>query len=541
MDPLTVRELQGLSRRGLTYLTRGLYVALVGAVVYVWGISELGSVRSLSPSHLANLGRQLFNALVLLQMFLVGVGAILGSADMIHKEIRSRTLATVISTPMSGIAIVWAKWKASMIQSIALMLCSLPGFAICSYLGAIGPWQMAWSASLTLGLAAIGAALGLRHAVNCRTTAGATMLSICEFAAVGFVLVLLTSVFDVFGVLLVYFYPFGALYAVTNTAKMGSFGEYGWVTSTALEFVVSLWLIRRTGRTLLLLSNRIEEPDPDLTEDRGLLVAGAAVRSWITETRVWDDEPLLWKELATRPGVRLETYLGKPLIWGTLALIAPMWLGTGGINTTFLLLMEALTLVSVLLMGSGLFIRDRETRWNEIILCTPLSSYALLRAKLLSGVLAPESVYALGVGAVVLVGWTLPLGVLPCLFAVLAVAVFFLFAYLLAGYCSLLARSNRGAFLWAAGLLSIVFVAFPSHSIWKDQYYLFASEMKWTIWKSLSSLNPVIFLQSDRNWGQPDPERPTFALASFLIAYGAASLVLMGIIGATFNRMRGRR
>src|SRR6185436_5440483 len=160
MDPLTVRELQGLSRRRFTYLSRGIYVAIIGLAIYLWWFSNLQGLRSISPSHLANLGRELFNSLVALQLFLVGVGATLGAADMINKEIRGRTLAMVVSTPLSGIDIVWAKWKASMVQSVALMLCSLPGFAICSYLGAIGAWQMIWSASLTLGLAAIGAALG---------------------------------------------------------------------------------------------------------------------------------------------------------------------------------------------------------------------------------------------------------------------------------------------------------------------------------------------------------------------------------------------
>jgi hypothetical protein len=230
------------------------------------------------------------------------------------------------------------------------------------------------------------------------------------------------------------------------------------------------------------------------------------VRSWVTETRVWDDDAaLLWKELATRPGVRLESYLGKPLLWGTLAMLVPMWLGTGGFCLPFLCLMEALTLVSVLLIGSGLFItRDRETRWNEMVLCTPLSSTALLRAKIFSGVLAPESVYALGVGAVVLVGWTLPSGILPCLFSVLAVVVFMVFAYLLAAFCSLLSTSNRGAFLWAAGLLSLVFVLFPYGSVWVDPT---PGTRGWTFQHSLTSLNPVIFLQAKgRDWGY-DPAR----------------------------------
>jgi hypothetical protein len=383
MDPLTVKELQGLSRNRITYLSRGLYVGLFGLVLYLWWATHIGQLRSLSPSRLANLGRQLFNGLAVLQLVLVGMGAIIGSADMIHKEIRARTLAMVVGTPLSGTGIVWAKWKATMVQAIALMLCGLPTLAACVYLGAIGPWEMAWSTGLTLALAAIGAALGLRHAVTCKTTGGAAFLALLELSAPALLLLLLSAILPPVATLLIFLHPVGAFVGVADPGLAGTGAEYGWMVAMLASILASLWLNGRTGAKLLDLGTRIEEPNPDLTEDRGLLVAGAAVRSWVTETRVWDDQPLLWKELATRPGVQLEAYIGKPLLWGTLAILVFMWLATGGISLVFLIAVEALVLVAVVMLGAGLFTRDRETRWNEMVLGTPLSSFELLRAKLL--------------------------------------------------------------------------------------------------------------------------------------------------------------
>src|SRR6185503_8278773 len=461
MDPLTLRELQGLSRRSVLDFSRVVYVGLIGLAVYAWWVVQGDRLRTLSPSQAANLGRQLFNGLTILQMLLVGLGATIGAADMILKETRSRTLSLVCVTPMTGVAIVWGKWKAAMAQALTLMLCGLPGLAICAYLGAIGPWGLAWTVSLTLALAMIGATLGLRHAVLCKTTTGATVLAILEFAAPGLVLWAIAGIYPLFQPVLIYVHPIGSLIGVTDRSFLGGWGEYGWISSTIVSMLLSFWLIRRTGRSLLELGSRVEEPDPDLTEDRGLHVAGAAVRSWVTEMRVWDDQPLLWKELATRPGVRLEPFLGKPLLWMTFLLLALMWIATNGKALEFLAPVQGAVLAAVVIQGAGLFTRDRETRWNEIILCTPLSTRELLRAKLTGGLIAPESLYVLGVGLVVLLGWSVPSGLLQAVIGLGATALFLLFAYLLAALASLLGRTMRGAFLSAGAIVALVLLVVP--------------------------------------------------------------------------------
>ena len=541
MDPLTLRELQGLSRRGTLYLSRAIYVGIIALALSLWWVAQRDRLRILSPSQVANLGRQLFNGLVIFQMVLIGVGATLGAADLLLKEIRSRTLAMIVSTPVSGLAIVWAKWKASMVQTLTLMFCGLPGLAICAYLGAIGPWEMAWSICLTLALASIGAALGLRQALTCRTTAGATMMAILEFAAVGIVLALLRGIFPIFEVALVYVYPLGALGAVTTPGSLSGFGEFGWIGSTIVCLLTSIALILRTGERVLEFGSRVEEPDPDLTEDRGLLVAGAAVRSWVTETRVWDDQPLLWKELATRPGARLEAYFGKPLIWTTVLVLAGMWLATGGRALEFLAPALAVVLGAVVLQGAGLFTRDRETRWNEMVLCTPLTDAQLLRAKLLAGLIAPEALFVLAGGLVVFLGWSLPSALLPTLLSLTTTALFFLFAYLVAALASLLVRTMRSAFLWSSGVIALLLLAFPYRSVWLEWQVLFGRGRDWRLQDCFSSLNPIIYLHSARYTWESDVlavDKPFQAALCFGVTYGGLSMVLLGLIAWTFHRQR---
>lgn len=541
MDPLTLRELQGLSRRGTLYLSRAVYVGILALAVALWWFAYRDRLRFFSPSRIAQVGRQLFNGLVIFQMVLLGVGATLGAADMLLKEFRSRTLSMVVSTPLTGVAIIRAKWKATMVQTVTLLLCGLPGLAICAYLGAIGPWEMGWSVGLTLALASIGAALGLRKALTCRTTAGATMAAVVEFVAVGIALALLCRIFPIFEVALVYLHPLGALAAVTTPGSLGGIGEFGWICSTVVTVFTSFGLILHTGRRVLESGGRVEEPDPDLTEDRGLLVAGAAVRSWVTETRVWDDQPLLWKELATRPGARLEPFFGKPLIWTTILVLVGMWLVTGGRAVEFLAPTLAVVLGAVVLQGAGLFTRDRETRWNETVLCTPLSDVQLLRAKLLAGVIAPEALFVLAVGLVVFLGWSLPSGLLPTLLGLATTALFFVVAYLVAALASLLVRTMRSAFLWSAGLLAVLLLAFPYRSVWLEWQVLFGRGREWRLQDWFSSLNPIIYLHSDPYPWNSDVlacDKPFQAALCFGVTYGVLSMVLLGLLAWTFRRQR---
>lgn len=541
MDPLTLRELIGVSRRSQIYLSRVLYVGLIGLAVYLWWYWEGGRFRILSRSQVAGLGRSLFTSLVIGQMVLVGLGAMIGGADLLLKEIRGRTLGIVVATPLSGIAIVWGKWKAAMIQAVALVLCGLPAIAICAYLGGIGPWEMAWCVCLTVSQASVCTALGLRHAMTSRTASGATFMAAMEYLAPVILCTLLSRLVPPLTVVL-FLHPIGALEGVTNSRLVGTPAEFGWVFATVTSLVVSLWVIVRTGRRVVDFWSRVEEPNPDLTEDRGLLVAGAAIRSWVTETRVWDDEALLWKELATRPGARLESYLGKPLLWCTLGLFAGMWLGTDGSSVEFLALVEGVVLAAVVLIGSGLFTRDRETRWNEIILCTPLSSVQLLRAKLIGGLLAPESLYVLAVGLSVHLAWTLPSGIIPALIGLATTTLFLLFAYLLAALSSLLGTTIRGSFLWAGGTLAVLLIAFPHQSVWNEWKVLFGRGPEWRFEDFLSSLNPLIFLHSDRHSGLPflQVDKPLQALLAFLGTYLAAAMALLVAIGGTFQRRRSR-
>ena len=49
VDPLTVKELSGVARRWQSYVSRMIYVALIGAVVVIYWFTIAQELRWMSP------------------------------------------------------------------------------------------------------------------------------------------------------------------------------------------------------------------------------------------------------------------------------------------------------------------------------------------------------------------------------------------------------------------------------------------------------------------------------------------------------------
>ena len=178
VDPLSVKELSGIARRWQTYVGRGLYIGLIAIIIWIFWSSMMSRGSHLSPSAFAELSHSLFVSFVILQMIVSTLGGMSAGSDMITRELRNGTLGILALTPLSNWRIAAGKWKAALVQTTTGVLCSLPVFAVCAYLGGIGLWEFAYSFTLSLDCAAFGAAIGLFCSTVFRTGYVASTVSI---------------------------------------------------------------------------------------------------------------------------------------------------------------------------------------------------------------------------------------------------------------------------------------------------------------------------------------------------------------------------
>ena len=142
IDPLAVKELSGIARRWQLYLGRGIYVGLIGFIVWIFWNTLTRRGDWMSPSAYAELGRQLFFMFFSMQMAVVTLGGMSAASDMITREVRSGTLGLLALTPLTPWRIVAGKWKAALIQTSTAILCGIPELAVCIYLGGVGLWEL---------------------------------------------------------------------------------------------------------------------------------------------------------------------------------------------------------------------------------------------------------------------------------------------------------------------------------------------------------------------------------------------------------------
>jgi hypothetical protein len=257
LDPVTLKEIFGISRRGQTYFGRVVYVGLIGLIMYQFWSSIISRTPFLSPSVYAQLGRELFSQFVPLQMFMVSLASIGASADRVIREEQAGTLGLLLLTPLTAKKIAYSKWKAAMAQSGSLILCGVPVVAVCVYLGSVGPWDLLWCFSLTGAMAMLGAAAGLRASAVCTTVPRALVLALLY--VLGYALLPLTLLF-IAGVGAIYAAPFlhpvySAYWLVFGKISSDSIWNYGYRPRSSRT--AARYIVRGVG---ILIERRVKSP-----------------------------------------------------------------------------------------------------------------------------------------------------------------------------------------------------------------------------------------------------------------------------------------
>lgn len=471
-NPLAGKELAGIARRWQTYVGRGLYIALVGAVVAAVWQTNVRHSDAISPSQAAEIGRYIFLAFFGIQMAYVALAAISVPAETILKEVRSGTLGLLALTPLTARRIVFGKWLAAMAQVGTVLLCGLPVLSVSIYLGGVGLEDLLWGFSLPVAMAMLGTSMSLLYSTIFRTG------TIVILTALGtlFLWILLPMLMAFGGrseetfVVFCFVHPVfsaGAIAALRSGAPLQGVEHSWWVSTLASAGVAFVLLRIAAGRVADLVVTPPGESMLTRTfKAMDRFYEGVTPKRFVfgRDGGVWERNAMLWKELRTRASGRLRnaTRIGMGLL---LFVILPLSLLMGdGVRHADVpaLWMSAIMLLFMAVGGAtGLFAREKEERKWEILLATPVSGAAVLRAKFLAGLaglLPLAAILALlftglcaarGVG---LAGWLVTGG---------TVGIFVLFAYVLGMTASLRARSTRAAYSITSLVLLLLLMILP--------------------------------------------------------------------------------
>jgi ABC-type transport system involved in multi-copper enzyme maturation permease subunit len=549
-DPVLRRELNAASRRWQTYLPRLVVGAfLVWITGYLW--DRASGWGAAGYSQLADLARETFALVFVLQMVALPLLAASAASDLVTRELRHGTLGLLLLTPLTAWRIALGKWAAAVAQVLAILLLSAPLLAICVYLGGVAPGELLWAVVLPLAASAFAAALGLLMSSCVRTPStavvGAVLLLVLGIVAPA------VAAFDSpksgFEFLAAVHPAFAAFYVAERTLfRAGGPMEPYWLSSSVLAAGLSLLLLALTARRL---PGRVHvTAGPTLFArlmgglDRAFERVNVGGKSWFAAGGVWETRGLLWKELRLRAAGRLRyaTRVGLVALLG-LMLLASSFGGLQDAVVVFAWGLSILLALQALVSGVGLFISEKEGRQWDVLLSTPLSSADLIGAKLLAGLatLGPGLV----IGALYATGTSLAANHPGLVWTSMAVPVGFFTAYtfLASAAASLRCATYRGAFALAMGLVLGVLVGIPLLVGVLETVVPGGGDFEWWI----AATNPAWQLHrfGEEFWyGGPwyGYEEHLFEGATLggVVFYGAACVVLRVWMSHAFARLAGR-
>ena len=181
-----VKELRGRMRGRRAFVVLTVHLLLVGG--FAWMVETFaersvtsGFGGSLSAS--ADIGRQLFTALMLLLTLIVLVLAPASTAGAISLEREKQTLDLLATTPISSLAIVLGKLLSALSWVFLLLLASIPVSALVFTFGGVAPDDLV-RGYLVLVVSAIGfGSVGLFVSALVKRTQAATVINLVTVLA----------------------------------------------------------------------------------------------------------------------------------------------------------------------------------------------------------------------------------------------------------------------------------------------------------------------------------------------------------------------
>ena len=504
INPIAVRLVQNGSRRMRHMYIRSAYLAVL-IVVLLWSLLIRGGQTTLSYRELAQAGAASFIAIAYLQIGLICVLAPVFMAGAIAQEASPRTWEVMLTTPLGAAEIVLGNLFGRLFFILALLLASLPLFALVQYFGGVpgssifASYLIAACAAVLVGTIAI--ALAVSRLVG-RRAVFAFYVSVVTYLAVTMAIdALIRTRSGNPGVTwMTVINPFLSLRALLNPSNYPRADEAGpW----ALQHPVTAWCYGSLAVSLaLMLMSTLTVRSGGLTwlaGNRGgvpwyrkMFGLGASGAEYRPPRTVWSN-PIAWREAAAR-----NSTFGRILArWSFVALGAALGISviaayhTGTFNAKDFQLALAYTVIGELVvialvainMSATAVSREREDGTLDLLLTTPITPKAYLAGKIRGlvayllpmlavplGTLALASLYALtgGLGrsdgavlSVSLASGSPPLSVpvvLPeaALLAPMVVLPFMTFCVVIGLQWSLKSKGTIASVVGAVGVVGVV-------------------------------------------------------------------------------------
>lgn len=406
-NPITVRLVQGGSRRTRhLYIRTGYLAALITVLMWTLLTSATGN---LNYRALAGAGAASFEATAYLQVGLICFLAPIFMAGAIAQEASPRTWDILLTTPLSAAQIVLGNLLGRLFFVLALLMASLPLFAVTQYFGGVPGRTILLSYAIAAAAALLVGSIAIALAVS--RLAGRRAVFTFYVAVVSYLAI--TYAVDAYlrprfgGVTpLTAANPFLALESLLNPSKyprpdaqalagMGAIKRFwmgspvaAWtVTSTALSLALALLsatTVRHVGAAGWWASEGGVSPLRRLLRRQG----GSGERKGRT---VWHN-PVAWREAAARATTGLKgaarwTFIGAGLLWG---LGITVFYASGGLThsefrfalmATVLAELAVTCLVAMNMAGSAVS-REREDGTLDLLLITPVTARQYLGGKL---------------------------------------------------------------------------------------------------------------------------------------------------------------
>ncbi len=400
MNPIVVRLVQGGSRRPRHMLIRSVYLVVLIAVLMTMLLPQRGT---LTYQALAVSGAHAFEIVAYLQIALICILSPVFMAGAIAQESNPRTWEVLLTTPLSALQMVLGQLFGRLFFILALLVASLPLFAITQYFGGVPgssillSYAVAGSAALVVGAIAVALAvnrLAGKRAVFAFYVAVVTYLALTlaldSFIAVGGV-TWVTAL-----------NPFLSLRALLNPA--------GYPRPDALELAampalqrwwlgnpVATWCILSGGLSLLLVlistfTVRSVGASPGAVpwyrRAFGLGARGAETRP----PRPVGMNPIAWREAtarqATLPKMIMRwTFIGTGALWGLAIVLYYHGGAIGHVAFRKTLLLTVWTELAVIVLiaintSATAISKEREDGTLDLLLTTPLTPKSYLGGKL---------------------------------------------------------------------------------------------------------------------------------------------------------------
>lgn len=431
LNPIAVRLVQGGSRRRRHMYIRSIYLgALILTLLYML---LLNASANLDYRGLAGAAAGAFKYVAYLQIALICLLAPVFMAGAIAQEANPRTWDILLTTPMSASEIVLGNLFGRLFFILALLMASLPLFALTQYFGGVpgssifASYAIAACAALLVGALAI--ALSVSRLVGKRAVF-AFYVAVVSYLAVTWAIDKLSNVGSSTRpvTFMTALNPFLALEALLNPTayKSAERGSQAGLASWFLERPVQTWCLLSAGLSVLLMGASTftvraggiaglggdggRGGVPWYRKIFGLSAKGAEHRA---PRAVWNN-PIAWREAAARNAT-----LGRMAARWSFILLGALWgitlvvyfhaggMSTDGFRAVVLYTVAGELIVVTLValnMSATSVAREREDGTLDLLLTTPLTPKSYLGGKIRGMVAYLLPLLAIPIGTLLLAG-----------------------------------------------------------------------------------------------------------------------------------------